>query len=103
MQHNILQLQFMNGKVFLQMITINIIIDNLQYLVNDKRIELNVFVIMNNHILLIRQALVGFTPSTIQVSFMKYTAQQIKRILIKVDSNKFLDFKVNKYDRDYQI
>lgn len=79
------------------------IIDSLQYLVNDKRIELSVFVIMSNHIHLIWQALAGFTPSDIQASFMKYTAQQIKRLIIKNDSNKLALFKVNKYDREYQI
>jgi len=56
----------------------NIIVDSLQFLVNDKRLELNAFVIMSNHIHLIWQALPGFTPSAIQASFMKYTAQQIK-------------------------
>lgn len=81
----------------------DIIIDSLQYLVNDKRIELSAFVIMSNHIHLIWQALAGFTPSDIQASFMKYTAQQIKRSLIENDSNKLALFKVNKYDRAYQI
>lgn len=43
----------------------DIIIDSLQFLVNDKRIELNAFVIMSNHIHLIWQALPGFTPPAI--------------------------------------
>ena len=81
----------------------DIIIDSLQYLVNDKIIELNAFVIMNNHIHLIWQALPGFTPSGVQASFMKYTAQQIKRSLLKNDSDRLPGFKVNKYDREYQI
>ena len=81
----------------------DIIIDSLQFLVNDKRIELNAFVIMSNHIHLIWQALTGFTPSAIQASFMKYTAQQIKRSLIKNKPDILETFKVNKYDREYQI
>ncbi|MEO6638357.1 MAG: transposase [Ginsengibacter sp.] len=81
----------------------DIITDSLQYLVNDKRIELNAFVIMSNHIYLIWQVLRGFTFSGVQASFMKYTAQQIKRSLLKANSDKLLDFKVNKYDREYQI
>ena len=81
----------------------HIIIDSLQYLVNDKRIELNAFVIMSNHIHLIWQALTGFTPSNVQASFMKYTAQQIKCSLIKTNSDELSGFKVNKYDREYQI
>jgi len=49
----------------------NVIIDSLKFLVADNRIELNVFVIMTNHIHLIWQPLFGFTPSEIQSSFMK--------------------------------
>ena len=81
----------------------DIIIDSLQYLVNDKRIELNAFVIMSNHIHLIWQALAGFTSSGVQASFMKYTARQIKRSLIKNKPDMLDAFKVNKHDREYQI
>ena len=81
----------------------DIIIDSLQFLVSKKRIELNAFVIMNNHIHLIWQAMNDFTPSAIQASFMKYTAQQIKRSLVKDKPDMLANFKVNKYDREYQI
>jgi REP element-mobilizing transposase RayT len=81
----------------------NIIIDSLKFLVTDKRIELNAFVIMSNHIHLIWQPLNDFAPSDIQASFMKYTAQQLKRSLIKNDVEALSIFKVNKYDREYQI
>src|ERR1019366_1943065 len=81
----------------------DIIIESLQYLVNKKRIELNAFVIMNNHIHLIWQALQGYTPSQNQASFMKFTAQQLLRSLIKDDRDSHASFKVNKYDRDYQV
>ena len=56
-----------------------------------------------NHIHLNWQPLVGFTPSDVQASFIKYTAQQLKRSLIKNDAEAFGNFKVNKYDREYQI
>jgi putative transposase len=81
----------------------DIIIDSFQYLVNDKRIELNAFVIMSNHIHLIWQILPNFTPSGVQASFMKYTAQQMKRSLMKNDLSRLSGFKVNKYDREYQL
>ena len=81
----------------------DIIKDSLQFLVSKKRIELNAFVIMNNHIHLIWQARNDFTLSAIQASFMKYTAQQIKRSLIKGNPDMLANFKVNKYDREYQI
>ena len=45
----------------------------------------------------------GFTPSDIQASFMKYTAQQLKRSLNTNDSTMLAELKVNKYDRTYQI
>ena len=34
---------------------------------------------------------------------MKYTAQQLKRLLLKNDKEGLESFKVNKYDREYQI
>jgi putative transposase len=45
----------------------------------------------------------GYTPSAIQASFMKYTAQQLKRSLMETDKDFLETFKVNKYDRDYQM
>ena len=81
----------------------NIIVDSLRFLVTDNRIELNAFVIMSNHIHLIWQPLSKFTSSAIQASFMKYTAQQLKRSLSKNDIEALNAFKVNKYDREYQM
>ena len=81
----------------------DIIIDSLKFLVTDKRIELNAFVIMSNHIHLIWQPLFSHTPSSIQASFMKYTAQQLKRSLINNNENALDSFKVDKYDREYQL
>ena len=81
----------------------NIITSSLQYLVNENRIELNAFVIMSNHIHLIWQALMGCNPQQIQLSFMKYTAQQIKLELKKDDPALLEKCKVNKADRAYQI
>ena len=45
----------------------------------------------------------GFTPSDIKASFMKYTAQQLKRSLTKTNIKVLASFKVNKYDREYQF
>lgn len=81
----------------------DIIIESLQFLVKDKRIILNAFVIMRNHIHLIWQPKSGFTLSDIQASFMKYTAHQLKRSLSNNDSAMLEELKVNKYDRTYQI
>ena len=81
----------------------DIIISSLQFLVKEKRIVLNAFVIMSNHLHLIWQPMAGFTPSDIQSSFMKYTAQQFKRTLEKNNPELLASFKVNKYDRTYQF
>ena len=81
----------------------NIIIDCLKFLVSNKRVELNAFVIMSNHIHLIWQPLPGFTASEIQSSFMKFTAKQLLISQRKKDSESLLLYKVNKYDREYQV
>lgn len=81
----------------------NIIAESLRFLVSNKRIELNAFVIMHNHIHLIWQALPGHTSSAVQLSFMKFTAQQIKFDLMKNDTFTLEKFKVNSGDRNYQF
>ena len=80
-----------------------IIIDSLRYLVTNKKIVLNAFVIMSNHFHCIWQPLYGFTPSDIQNSFLKFTAQQLKKSLEKKNQELRTPFLVNKPDRKYQI
>ena len=81
----------------------DIIINSLKFLVTDKRIVLNAFVIMSNHFHAIWQPLAAFKPSDIQASFMKYTAQQLKRFTEKNNKEFLATFLVNKEDRAYQI
>ena len=70
-------------------------------MVENKRIELNAFVVMNNHIHLTWQPLPGQRLSSIQISFMKFTAQQIK-LALAIDNPVLLEHcKVNKTDREY--
>ena len=81
----------------------SIITDSLHFMVENKRIELNAFVVMDNHIYLIWQPLPGHTLSSIQLSFMKFTAQRIK-FALTIDNPALLEqCKVNKTDRQYQI
>ena len=81
----------------------NIIIDSLHFMVENKRIELNAFAVMDNHIHLMWQPLPGQSLSSIQLSFMKFTAQQIK-FALAIDNPVLLELcKVNKTDREYQI
>lgn len=81
----------------------DIIVDCLKFMVKEKRIRLNAFVVMNNHIHLIWQPLAGQTLTSIQLSFMKFTAQQIKFILEKNNPALLEQCRVNKTDRQYQI
>ena len=81
----------------------NILIDSLRFLVTDKRIVLNAFVIMANHFHSIWQPLFGFTPSGTQASFLKHTAKQLKHSM-ELNNQSLLDgFLVNNADRKYQI
>lgn len=59
-----------------------IITDSLYFMVKNKRLELNAFaptaIGVHDHIHLIWQPLPGHSLSSIQLSFMKFTAQKIK-------------------------
>ena len=81
----------------------DVIIESLQYLVKHKKITLYAFVIMTNHIHLIWQTLPGKTPTQIQHSFLKYTAQQIKFDLIEHHPLVLERFRVDAKDRTYQF
>ena len=73
------------------------------FMIENKRIELNAFVVMDNHIHLIWQPLSGHSLSSVQLNFMKFTAQQIK-FALAIDNLTLLEqCKVNKTDREYQI
>jgi len=80
-----------------------IIINSLKFMVAERRVTLYTFVIMSNHIHLIWQPAFGLTLPEIQLSFMKYTAQQLKRSM-EINGHRMMDsFLVNKEDRTYQI
>jgi REP element-mobilizing transposase RayT len=81
----------------------NIITNCLKFLADDKRIELNGFVVMSNHVHIIWQPLQLYTLSQIQTSFMTQTARSIKKKLQTENPNLLETLKVNKYDRAYQI
>ena len=80
-----------------------IILSSLEFLVENKRIQVNAFVIMDNHIHLIWQMMAGIKPEAVQRDFMKYTAQKIKQDLLKFHPAVLAHFKVNAKDREYQF
>ena len=81
----------------------DIIISSLEFLVKNKRVQVNAFIIMDNHIHLIWQMMEGIKPEAVQRDFMKYTAQKIKQDLIKNHPAVLPHFKVSAKDREYQF
>lgn len=82
----------------------NIITNSLRYLVNDKRIWLYGFVIMPNHIHILWSKQDEWISKNIQLSFMKYTAQQLKFHLIDTNSlSELVQYKSSQHDREYQF
>ena len=80
-----------------------IIVDSMRFLVEQGRVKIYSFVIMPNHMHVIWQVNDGYKPSQVQLSFLKYTAQQIKFDLQANDPDLLSRFKVNAADRDYQF
>lgn len=81
----------------------DIIIDSLQFLVREKRIELNAFTIMSNHIHLIWQVQEGYLRESVQRDFLKYISQTLIRDLEKNHPNVLNMFLVNTKESKYKI
>jgi putative transposase len=81
----------------------DIIINSLSFLATKKLVKIFAFVIMKNHLHIIWQTQAENSPSKIQASFMKFTAQQIKFDLLKYHPEVLEKFKVNAADREYQF
>ena len=81
----------------------DIIIECLQFRVNENNVKLYSFVIMSNHIHLQWQPLNPFTKAKLQHSFMTYTFQKIKEDLKLTNPALLKCFKVNAKDRAYQL
>ncbi|GAB2702860.1 transposase [Mucilaginibacter koreensis] len=79
-----------------------IILDSLQFLVDDKRIWLYAYVIMHNHIHLLWCKQPEWRDKNIQQHFAKYTAQQLKFSLI-ADANSLSTYQSTQRDRAYQF
>lgn len=80
-----------------------IVLNSLKFLHEENRATIFAFVIMPNHIHLILRIEDGHKKHEIQRDFLKYTSQQIKFNLIKIDSPLLDDILVNDKDRKYQI
>jgi REP element-mobilizing transposase RayT len=80
-----------------------IIIESLQFLVHEKRVILYGYVIMDNHIHLIWSPTKLNSLKNTQLSFMKFTAQKIKRDLEMCHPRLLAEFLVELNDRKYQF
>ena len=80
-----------------------IIIESLQYLVQENRVVLYAYVVMDNHIHIIWRPTKLYSLKHTQLCFMKFTAQKLKRDLETSDSEFLSNFLVNLKDRTYQF
>ena len=73
----------------------------MQYLVENKKVRVNAFVIMDNHVHFIWQALYGFTLNEIQTSFKKHTSMQFLKLL---QNDKDIEmYQVSSLDRNHNF
>ena len=61
----------------------DIIVKCLNFLADEKRIELNAFTIMSNHVNIIWQPLQHYTLTQIQTSFMAYTTKSNQEEIVQ--------------------
>ena len=80
-----------------------IITDSLSFLVKDQRIIVYGFVIMSNHFHLIWQMLGNHKRDDVQRDFLKYTGQQILKLLKKEHSQMLPKLRVDAQDRKHQV
>jgi putative transposase len=81
----------------------NIIIESLIYLTKSNRTRVYGFVIMSNHFHLIWQSTGENKSREVQRDFLKYTSQQILKILQREKSDLLIELLVNAKDRKYQV
>ena len=80
-----------------------IIVDSLHFLVEQKRVKIFCFAIMDNHLHIIWQVQPPSKREDLQRDFLKYTAQKIINDLKVHHPAVLLHFEVRKKDRKYRI
>ena len=80
-----------------------IIVKSLKFLVDDGRIVLNGFVVMDNHIHIIWQPTIKYSLTQIQSSFLSHTAKALLAELTVSNASLKEKLIVNKNDRKYQV
>ena len=79
----------------------DVIISSLKFLKENKKVKINAFIVMSNHIHLIWQALPGNTLEEVQTAFKKYTSQQFIKLL--EEDKKLALYEVNAADRKHHF
>ena len=80
-----------------------IIMQSLQFLTDQKKIEVYAFVLMDNHFHLIWRIKQGYKRADIQRDFLHYTAKEILRNLRAKNAVLLEKIEVNLKDRKYQV
>ena len=78
-----------------------VVISSLQFLKENKKVNINAFVIIDNHIHLIWQAMPGNNLDQVQTAFKKFTSKQFKKLL-EADK-KLKSYEVNTADRKHHF
>jgi putative transposase len=81
----------------------DIVVESLSFLSKSKRVDIYAFVIMSNHFHLIWQMLGDHRREDVQRDFLKYTSQQILKILRNERSVMQQELLVRSKDRKYQV
>ena len=81
----------------------DIIINSLSFLVQERRLKVYAFVIKSNHFHLIWQIQRGNKREDVQRNFLKFTAQQLLKIVRKENVILWQEPLVNLKDRKYQV
>ncbi|WP_226998831.1 transposase [Flavisolibacter tropicus] len=81
----------------------NLVVKSMRFLVDNNRVRIYGFVIMNSHLHLIWQMKGGHRPQDVQRDFLKFTGQQIKQDLLLNHPEVLEHFKVQARDRHYQL
>jgi REP element-mobilizing transposase RayT len=80
-----------------------IILDSLQWLVNEKRCKVYAFVIMPNHIHLLWRIEDGYERDKVQGALLSYTAHEFKNYLKRTNRLLLQNYFVDDADRTYQF
>jgi REP element-mobilizing transposase RayT len=79
----------------------NIVLDSMSYLSEKKLVDIFAFVIMPNHIHLIWRTNKLNGKETVQGSFLKYTAHEFRKILLK--EGKLSNYEVNAINKKHEF